>query len=134
MYEQIGRAAPKLQFTEDKDWRCNTNNFYMLPQELMDAVMAGIKGNCLNQLKLMILLLGTKENFRVSEQYVLQHLNITQQAYLKARRALVDKGWLVLSKNPHTLTVNLDKVWEDYYDLLRKEDGDEESLVCGHSC
>ena len=33
----------------------------------MDAVMAGIKGNCLNQLKLMILLLGTKEGFRVSE-------------------------------------------------------------------
>jgi hypothetical protein len=40
----------------------------------------------------------------------------------------------VLSKKPHTLTVNLDKVWEDYYDLLRKEDSDEESLVCGYSC
>ena len=97
----------------------------MLPQELMDAVMAGIKGNCLNQLKLMILLLGTKEGFRVSEQYVLEHLKISEQAYLKARRALVEKGWLQLEKNPHTLVVNLDKVWEDYYDLLRKENNDE---------
>ena len=82
----------------------------------------------------MVLLLGTKEGFRVSEQYVLQHLKISEQAYLKARKALVEKGWLRLKKNPHTLVVNLDKVWEDYYELLRKEDSDEESLVCGHSC
>lgn len=133
MIERGMKTAPRLKFTEEKDWRCNTNNFYMLPQELMDAVMAGIKGNCLNQLKIMVLLLGTKEGFRVSEQYVLQHLKISEQAYLKARKALIEKGWLRLEKNPHTLVVNLDKVWEDYYDLLRKEDSDEEPLVCGYS-
>lgn len=113
------RSAPTLRFTEPKDDRCGSDNFYMLPQELMTAVMAGIRGNCLNQLKLMILLLGTKEGFMLSEEFVLQKLKISQQAYLKARKALIDKQWLILEKKPHILWVNLDKVWEDYYNYLR---------------
>ncbi len=114
------RAAPILCFSEPKDSRCGSDNFYMLPQELMTAVMAGITGNCLNQLKLMVLLLGTKEGFSLSEEFVLQRLRITQQAYLKARKALIEKGWLILEKKPHRLIVNMDKIWEDYYEYLRR--------------
>ena len=113
------RSAPKLYFSEPKDSRCGSDNFYMLPQELMTAVMTGITGNCLNQLKLMVLLLGTKEGFALSEEFVLQKLRISQQAYLKARKALIEKSWLTLEKNPHKLIVNINQIWEDYYDWLR---------------
>ena len=117
------RAAPILKFSEDKEDRCGSSNFYKLPQELMDAVMAGLSGNCLNQLKLMVLLIGTKEGFRLSEDYVLQHLHISEQSYLRARKALEEKGWITLKRDsPRTLTLNIDVIWEQYYNILRGED------------
>lgn len=119
MANQTFRTAPRLYFSEPKDDRCGSDNFYMLPQELMTAVMSGITGNCLNQLKLMILLLGTKEGFALSEDFVLKKLRITQQAYLKARKALVEKHWISIQKKPHQIIVHIDQIWEDYYEQLR---------------
>lgn len=119
MANQTFRTAPRLYFSEPKDDRCGSDNFYMLPQELMTAVMSGITGNCLNQLKLMILLLGTKEGFALSEDFVLKKLRITQQAYLKARKALVEKNWITIQKKPHQIIVHIDQIWEDYYEQLR---------------
>lgn len=42
------RVAPRLVFSESKDSRCGSDKFFMLPQELMKAVMYGINGNSLN--------------------------------------------------------------------------------------
>ena len=42
MSNQTLRKAPILCFSELKEDRCNTERFYKLPQELMDAVMYGL--------------------------------------------------------------------------------------------
>lgn len=114
------RNAPILKYTEQKDSRCGSDNFYLLPQDLMDAVMAGLHGNAMNQLKLMIILLGTREGFSLTEEYMLERMKVDQQAYLRARKALINKGWL--KKEKGEIIVDIAAIWEDYYDYLRKKD------------
>ncbi|MCI6366970.1 MAG: hypothetical protein MR911_10820 [Spirochaetia bacterium] len=121
MSNQTLRKAPILCFSELKEDRCNTERFYKLPQELMDAVMYGLSGNCLNQLKIMIVLLGTLPGFGISEEFMLQRTGMSKYAYWVARKALIEKGWIRHEKKPNQLIVDLDKIWEDYYDKLREK-------------
>lgn len=86
------RQAPKLYHTGKK----HQGNFYQLPQDLMDIVFNKIDGKCGNQIKLMCVLLGTQGNgtFGVSEKWICERTGMVQQTYNKARKALIDRGWL----------------------------------------
>ena len=89
------QQAPILQFDIEKPE--GSNNFYKLPQQLMDAVFAGL-GNSSAQLRIMIVLIGTKPGFGVSEEWILQRTSLLHSSYITARKALVDKGWITLEK------------------------------------
>ena len=84
------KQAPILSFDIEKPE--GSNNFYKLPQQLMDAVFAGL-GNSSAQLRIMIVLIGTKPGFGVSEEWILQKTSLLHSSYITARKALVDKGW-----------------------------------------
>lgn len=86
------RQAPKLYHIGRK----HQGNFYQLPQDLMDIVFSKIDGKCGNQIKLMCVLLGTQGNgtFGVSEKWICERTGMVQQTYNKARKALIDRGWL----------------------------------------
>ena len=86
------RQAPKLYHTGKK----HQGNFYQLPQDLMDIVFDKLDGKCGNQIKLMCVLLGTQGNgtFGVSEKWICDRTGMVQQTYNKARKALIDRGWL----------------------------------------
>lgn len=86
------KQAPKLYHTGKK----HQGNFYQLPQDLMDIVFNKIDGKCGNQIKLMCVLLGTQGNgtFGVSEKWICERTGMVQQTYNKARKALIDRGWL----------------------------------------
>lgn len=86
------RQAPKLYHIGRK----HQGNFYQLPQDLMDIVFSKIDGKCGNQIKLMCVLLGTQGNgtFGVSEKWICDRTGMVQQTYNKARKALIDRGWL----------------------------------------
>jgi len=63
------KQAPKLLHNKNK---YESNNYYNLPQELMDSVFTQLDGKCGNQIKLIIVLLGTLGNgtFGVSEKWI----------------------------------------------------------------
>lgn len=89
------RQAPKLY--HDKS-NYNSECYYNLPQELMDCVFTQLDGKCGNQIKLMVVLLGTLGNgtFGVSEKWVCERTGMVQQTYNTARKALVERGWIYL--------------------------------------
>ena len=88
------KQAPKLYHTGKK----HDTIFYQLPQDLMDIIFTKIDGKSGNQIKLMCVLLGTQGNgsFGVSEKWICERTGMTQQTYSKARKALIEKGWLKL--------------------------------------
>ena len=88
------KQAPKLYHTDKK----HDTIFYQLPQDLMDIIFTKIDGKSGNQIKLMCVLLGTQGNgsFGVSEKWICDRTGMTQQTYNKARKALIEKGWLKL--------------------------------------
>ena len=97
--------APELKFNGTK----GTGQFYMIPQELADIVFKEL-GNCSAQLRIMLVLLGTKEGFRISEKWILDRTGLQHSSYIKARQALVARGWLTHEESKG-ITVNLDTIY-----------------------
>ena len=90
------KQAPKLYHSGKK----KQGIFYQLPQDLIDIVFNTLDGKNGNQIKLMCVLLGTQGNgsFGVSEKWICERTGMVQQTYNKARKALIDKGWLKLEE------------------------------------
>lgn len=89
------KQAPKLYHNKSHFY---DKNFYQLPQDLMDCVFQQLDGKCGNQIKLMVVLLGTLGNgsFGVSEKWICDRTGMNQPCYNRARKALVEKGWIYL--------------------------------------
>ena len=70
--------------------------FYQLPQDIMDIIFNQLDGKNGNQMKIMIVLLGTvgDGSFRVSEKWICERTGTVQQSYNRARKSLVERGWL----------------------------------------
>ena len=90
------KQAPKLYHSGKK----KQGIFYQLPQDLIDIVFNKLDGKNGNQIKLMCVLLGTQGNgsFGVSEKWICERTGMVQQTYNKARKALIDRGWLKLEE------------------------------------
>lgn len=97
--------APILKFDIPKE---KGTNYYELPQKLMDIIFKKL-GNSSAQLKIMIVLIGTKPGFAVSEQWMLERTGLSQPSYIKARKALIDIGWITLEKR-ETIKVNFEAI------------------------
>lgn len=87
------KQAPKLYHNKNNFYE---DNYYGLPQELMDCVFQQIDGKCGNQVKLMVVLLGTAGDgsFAISEKWICDRTGMFQQAYSAARKALIERGWI----------------------------------------
>lgn len=81
--------APELRFNGTK----GKGQFYQLPQDLMDKVFKEL-GNSSAQLRIMIVLLGTKEGFKISDKWICDRTGLQHPSYVTARKALVARGWL----------------------------------------
>lgn len=99
---------------------------YRLPQDLMDIVLKYLSGN---QLKLMIVLMGTLGNgtFSPSEKWIEQRTSLGHSRYIEARNKLCAMGWLRHRKSPehnyYILTVNFDAIFsytDEKYDEFKK--------------
>lgn len=106
--------APKLHHSIDKSdliAACD-NNFYAIPQLLGDIINHKL-GNSSAQMCIMNVLIGTKEGFGLSEQWMLDRTGLTHSRYIEARNSLKKRGWLV-HKDGH-ITV-------DYAAVLAEKD------------
>lgn len=92
---ELHKQAPRLYHNKEDYF---VGNFYQLPQQILDKVFEQLDGKCGNQIKLMVVLLGTIGNgsFRVSQRWVQERTGLSQVSYIRARQKLVEKGWLVL--------------------------------------
>lgn len=88
-YEQ----APILCFNGSKTQGNTTNQTYQIPQKLADIIFNTL-GNSSAQLRIMLVLCGTKEGFSISEKWILERTGLQHASYVSARKSLVDRGWL----------------------------------------
>ena len=104
-YEQ----APILCFNGSKTQDNTTNQSYQIPQKLADIIFNTL-GNASAQLRIMLVLCGTKEGFSISEKWILSRTGLQHSSYIKARQSLIDRGWLTLI-NSKKLIVNYDIIF-----------------------
>ena len=104
-------TAPSLHFNGAKDQDNKTNQIYMIPQRLADIIF-NLLGRAPAQIKIMMVLCGTKEEFFISNKWMTKRTGLSQQSYSAALRKLVERGW-VSHRNYQTIRVNFDKIYED---------------------
>lgn len=104
----LGRIGSKEEF--------KSKTKYIFPEDLWSAFGYVLGGKCGSQILLMGLLVGTSQegNFRVSEKWVESRIKLNQQCYNSARRALVDRGWLVVKQD--RILINYPKIYQDLED------------------
>ena len=93
--------------------------FYQSAQELTTYILSILSGKHGNLLKLMWILLGTQEGFGLSEKFITDRTGMTQQRYSEARRMLHEVGWIIYSKERHTITLRYQTLWEKAEHLKR---------------
>ena len=115
----MANIAPRIKWRGDKfnykgPYSKDTKKgyfFYQTPTVLTNYLLNTINGNCGNQLKLMWILMGSAENFGISEKMIIQRTGMTQQAYCNARKALNDAGIIDYNPSEHTITIDYDNLW-----------------------
>ena len=86
--------------------------------ELESIIFRGIPGKCGAQLKLMLFFTGnaTDGSFAVAEQTVIDRCGISESTYKKARKALVEKGWIIHNagsgQNAGEIIVDYDAIYK----------------------
>lgn len=85
------------------------------PHELETAIMNCLGPRDLVAIKVMFYLTGQSSigNFRVAEKTILGYCNIQHNAYINARKKLVDMGWLRYIPG-ETITVDYPKIYADW--------------------
>ena len=85
------------------------------PHDLETAIMNCLGPRDLVAIKIMFYLTGQSSigNFRVAEKTILDYCNIQHNAYINARKKLVDMGWLRYIPG-ETITVDYPKIYADW--------------------
>ena len=103
--------APSLHFNGAKDQDNKTNQSYLIPQRLADIIFTHL-GNSSAQIRIMMVLCGTKEDFFISGKWMENRTGLSPQSYSQALKKLVKRGW-VSHRNYTNIRVNFDKIYED---------------------
>ena len=104
------KQAPKLVHQGKKNLE-EKEQFYLVPQRIADIVFYTL-GNASAQLRIMLVLIGTKPDFCISQEWILQRAGIGESSYINARKALVKRGWLYHSDGEY-IKVDFDAIRED---------------------
>ena len=101
------KQAPELKFTGQKP----EGQYYAIPQSLADIIFNKL-GNSSAQLRIMMVLIGTKEGFKISEKWILDRTGLLHASYITARKELVKRGWLTHDE-AECITVNFDAILDE---------------------
>jgi len=119
------KQAPTLQHNGVKS-RVEKEQYYQIPQALADAVFS-VLGNSSAQLRIMLVLIGTKPGFNISQKWILQRTGLKERSYIEARKALVARGW-IKHLECDSIIVNLDKI---YADGEEKKNAEQPATIAG---
>lgn len=120
------KQAPILKFNGNKER--GEANFYKLPQECADIVF-NVLGNASAQLRVMIVLIGTKPGFGVSQEWLLKRTGLSERTYISARKELIKRGW-IKHIDGEEITVDFDKIYSDK-PLPEMVSGEKPEMVSG---
>lgn len=120
------KLAPTLEHNGEKS-RVEKEQYYQIPQALADAVFS-VLGNSSAQLRIMLVLIGTKPGFHISQKWILQRTGLKERSYIEARKALVARGWLK-HLECDSIIVNLDKIYADGEE--KKKDAEQPATTAG---
>lgn len=87
--------APRLVHLGQKELK---EGFIGIPNELYFTICKEIGPSAAGQLKLILLLIGTAEDWGVSEKWVEQVIGLKKGSYVSARNGLAERGWIDLSE------------------------------------
>ena len=87
------RKAPKLYHDIDKS-KLDNGMFISVPQKILRVLFTNLDGKCGNQIKLIMMLVGTIGNgkFAISEKWIMDMCGFSQPCYIRARQELVKKS------------------------------------------
>ena len=100
------QQAPTLQFDSGKDL---SKQHYAIPQDLADIIFNEL-GNSSAQLRIMMVLIGTKEGFNISDKWICDRTGLQHPSYINARKALVKRGWIT-HEPAQGITVNFKVIY-----------------------
>lgn len=89
----------------------NDKNFYLLPQTLMDKIFNEL-GNRSAEVRLMVILVGTKPGFKLSDAWVQERTGLSHASYNRARNSLIEREWLSYNKISNELIINYDNIYK----------------------
>lgn len=125
-----GLPAPTLKWfgdkwnfkgSYDKDKRPSGYYFYQLPMPIMDYIFNTLDGKNGLMIKIMIVLLGTDKNFKVSEKWICDRIGVPSgdknktRSYRNARENLCKMGWIEHDTEKHTLSICYDFLWQEAF-------------------
>ena len=83
----------------------------MIPQRLADIIFNVLRDSSA-QIRIMMVLCGTKEEFFISGKWMEKRTGLSQQSYSAALRKLVKRGWVKHINYSH-ITVDYNRIYED---------------------
>lgn len=102
--------APILAFKGNKE-NSSQKPFYQIPQELADIIFDKLARKPA-AIRLMLVLVGTKPGFGISERWVLDRTRMDHSTYIKTRQFLASLEWLIINEADKQIIVNFDKIYE----------------------
>lgn len=117
------KQAPELRFTRAKKKGSGGSSYFGWEPELWKYVnkeLSGKEGNCI---KLINVLLGTGEGFRVSQKWICEMAGLSKDGYYKARKKLEEKGMLIYDEGANTITVDTKGMLQAYSSKEGKKEG-----------
>lgn len=108
------QKAPVLTHNGLKDRNIMGWGFAKRPHELETAFAQLLAGKEFAMYKIMMFLSGNAPNkFKVAEKTIMERCNISESGYKKARKKLVDMGWISHAPSQY-IQVNFNKIYSDY--------------------
>ena len=108
------RQAPELRFTREKLKNSKSPSYFGWEPELWKIVnkeLSGKEGNCI---KLINILLGTAEGFKVSQKWICEMAGLSKDGYYKARKKLEEKEMLIYDEVANTITIDTKGMLKKY--------------------
>lgn len=119
----IYRQAPELRFTRGKLKNSKSPSYFGWEPEIWKAVnkeLSGKEGNCI---KLINILLGTAEGFKVSQKWICEMAGLSKDGYYKARKKLEEKKMLIYDETANTITIDTKGMLDKYSPKEEKNEG-----------
>lgn len=124
MPNNIYYEAPVLKNNRGKAAKAHGDKqFYQLPQDLTSIIMNQLSGKEGNQLKLMIVLIGSIDtsakgtsSFRIPEELIKQRCGMEGSRYREARQKLIQRGWI-----KHTARKEIEILYDNIYKQQEKQ-------------